>query len=285
MKQRSMLRAVVVALVAVVSLAATACVPQGSATINWSFRGASMTVNNSQDEVCAFLCVNSSDEPYLLQVAFRVRIGDPGSADAWVVKGATPSDDVEAGQSRTFTGNQNAKVFFNGIQPLGLQNALNPSSKLEIFGTYTWAAEEDTFDTLSGAASDTASILENVLNQTVAMSQLPSGVDALVDLIVDNIGDALTLLLSNIIPTFGLADDTLGGGIFVGIGANGTLATLIDQVLATTSFPSVPLLGDNLAPPKIVGGGFYTLSGSKTFNQTFSGADGVHTWSLVAAPA
>jgi len=287
-EQRSVRRAVVVALVAVVSLTAAACAPQapggGIAPVNWSFRGTSVTVNNSQDEVCALFCFNSEDEPYLLQVAFRVKIGQPGSADAFVVKGSAPQD-VPVGGVRNFSGNQNAQVTFGGVQPLDVLNALNPSNKLEVVGTYTWAAEEDTFDTLSGAAGNTASILENALNSTIANSTLPTDTNALVDLIVDNIGDAITLLLSNIIPTFGLADDTLGGGLFIGIGATGTLGSLIDTVLATTSLPAVPLLGDNLAPPNIVGGGFYTMAGSKTFSQSFSGADGRHTWNLLAGPA
>jgi len=288
MKQRSMLRAAVIAVVAVVSLAAAACAPTapggGIAPVNWSFRGTSVTVNDSQDEVCFIFCVNSEDEPYLLQVAFRVKIGVPQSADAWVVKGSAPQD-VPVGGVRNFAGNQNAQVVFNGVQPLDLLNALNSSNHLEVVGTYTWAAEEDTFDTLSGAANDTASILKNTLNSTLAVSSLPSSSDSIVNLIVDNIGDAITLLLSNIIPTFGLADDTLGGGLFVGIGATGTLGSLIDTALATTSLPPVPLLGDNLAPPNIVGGGFYTMTGSKSFTQTFVGADGSHTWHLLSGPA
>jgi hypothetical protein len=247
MRPRRTARVAITALLVVSGLLAAACVPPPPTGQNWSFRGTSVTVNNSQDEVCVLLCVNSEDEPYLLQVAFRVRIGAPNSAQAWTVKGTAPQD-VPVGATRTFTGGQNATVTFGNVK-------------------------------------DTASILKNTLNATLAQSSLPTDPNDLVDLIVDNIGDAFTLLLSNIIPTFGLADDTLGGAVYVGIGAKGGLGGLIDPILATTSFPSVPLLGDNLAPPKIVGGGFYSMTGERTFTRVFDGADGRHTWNLRAGPA
>jgi hypothetical protein len=277
-------RVAITALLVVSGLLAAACVPPPPTGQNWSFRGTSVTVNNSQDEVCVLLCVNSEDEPYLLQVAFRVRIGAPNSAQAWTVKGTAPQD-VPVGATRTFTGGQNATVTFGNVKALDTADLLDSNNKMEVFGTYTWAAEEDILDTLSGAANDTASILKNTLNATLAQSSLPTDPNDLVDLIVDNIGDAFTLLLSNIIPTFGLADDTLGGAVYVGIGAKGGLGGLIDPILATTSFPSVPLLGDNLAPPKIVGGGFYSMTGERTFTRVFDGADGRHTWNLRAGPA
>jgi hypothetical protein len=213
-----------------------------------------------------------------------VKIGAPDSAQAWVVKGGATSG-MEAGESTVLSASRQAVVNFNNVTPLDVVDALNTNNKLEVVGTYTWAAEEDTFDTLSGAANDTASILKNSLNATLAQSSLPSTAEDLVDLIIDNLGDAFTLLLSNIIPTFGLADDTLGGAIYAGIGVKGTLGGLVDTALQGASLPAVPLLGDNLAPPNIVGGGLYTMTGTKTFTQAFEGADGRHTYTFLSGPA
>ena len=38
-------------------------------------------------------------------------------------------------------------------------------------------------------------------------------------------------------------------------------------------------------PPDIQGGGFFTMGGSKTFSQTFTGADGQHTYGFQSGPA
>ena len=178
MKQRSLLRAAAIAVVAVISLTAAACAPQapggGIAPVNWSFRGTSVTVNNSPGR------------GLLLRVrelrgrAVPVAGGLPGEDRSAGLRrrlgreGQPRRRTFPSGPARTFSGNQNAQVMFNGVQPLDVVNALNPSNKLEVVGTYTWAAEEDTFDTLSGAANDTASILENTLNSTLAMSTLPT---------------------------------------------------------------------------------------------------------------
>jgi hypothetical protein len=92
----------------------------------------------------------------------------------------------------------------------------------------------------------------------------------------------LSILVSNL-PCAGLCDDVLGGGLYIGIGANGTLGALIDSALAQTVIPTTPLPGD--VPPDIQGGGFYTLTGSKTFTTTFTGADGQHRYNFLAGPA
>ena len=292
MKTRGV-RFALVGLVATFAAVAAACAPAPTpgappAPINWSFKGTGMTVNNVQDEVCVLVCVNREDEPYLLQVAFRVRIGQPGSAQAWVVKGGTlPS--TGAGGSRVLNDSTGAKVAFNGVQPLDVLDALNSNNKMDVVGTYTWAAEEDVFDSLTGGAESVATLFESALNSTLAAGTLPNGdVSALIGLVIDalfgnGIGTPFNLIVSNL-PCFGTCDDVLGGGLYVGVGATGTLASLIDTALASTTIPNVaiPLVS---VPPDIQGGGIYTMGGTKNFNQVFSGADGVHSYSFQSGPA
>jgi hypothetical protein len=285
-------RVALAGIVAAIGLTAMACAPAPTpgappSPINWSFKATSMTVNNVQDEVCVLICVNTSDEPYLIQVAFRVRIGQPGSADAWVVKSDTlPS--TSAGQTRTLSGGQQGTVTFNNIQPLDVLDALNSNNKMDVVGTYTWAAEEDTIDSLTTGANAIADIFKTALNNTLASGTLPNGdTNALVSLILNalfnNIGNPFSLIVSNI-PCFGLCDDVLGGSIHIGIGATGTLASLIDTALASATIPnvSIPLVD---IPPDIQGGSLYTMGGTKTASQVYSGADGVHTWNYVSGPA
>lgn len=289
MRTRSRLVAVI-AMVGFMGLAAS-CAPQAPggggtpAPIDWSFRGTSMTVNNVQDEVCVLVCVNTSDEPYLLQVAFKVTIGQPNSAQAWVVTGSTlPS--TSKNQTRTLSGSQQATVNFNGIKPLDVLDALNPKNKMDIVGTYTWAAEEDQINSLSGGANSIADIFKTALNGTLAAGSLPDGdtgalLDLIFDALFDNIGTPFNLIVSNI-PCLGLCDDVLGGAVFVGLGATGTLAQLIDQALGGFTIPNIaiPLVS---VPPDVQGGGLYTMRSTKNFTQTFSGADGVHTYNFQAA--
>lgn len=285
-------RYALIGIITALGLTAAACAPSpgGGAPpspINWSFKGTGMTVNNVQDEVCIIFCVNTADEPYLIQVAFRVRIGQPGSAQASVVTGSTlPS--TSAGQSRILSGGEQAAAVFNGVQPLDVLDALNSNNKMDIVGTYTWAAEEDTINSLTGGANSIASIFTSALNATLAAGTLPNGdVNALIGLIFDalfdNIGTPFNLILANI-PCFGLCDDVLGGAVYVGIGATGTLASIIDTALASTTVPNIaiPLVD---IPPDIQGGGLYTMGGTKNFSQVFSGADGVHTYSFQSGPA
>jgi len=289
-------RLALVGIMSVLGLTAAACAPSASpggppAPINWSFKANSMTVNDSQDEVRIFgACVaipNCDDEPYLLQIGFRVRIGQAGSADAWVVKGDTLPSTSE-GASRSLTGGQTAQVNFTGIQPLDVLDALNSNNKMDIVGTYTWAAEEDTINSLTVGANAIADIFKTALNSTLAAGTLPNGdTNALITLVVNalfnNIGNPFSLIASNI-PCFGLCDDVLGGSVHIGIGATGTLASLIDTAIAGTTIPSIiiPLVD---VPPDIQGGSIYTMGGIKTASQTYTGADGQHTWNFQSGPA
>ena len=204
---------------------------------------------------------------------------DPRFADAY--------NDLGAGESHALVGNEQAAVSFTSITPLDVLDALNSNNQMEIFGTYTWAMEQDEVG-IQAAANSVANLFKDALNATVANATLPNGdTDALVDLVLDllfaNLGGAITILLSNI-PLLGLGDDLLGGAFYVGIGATGTLASLIDVALAGVSVPALPLLGDNLIPPKIVGGGLYTLGGARNFSQAFNGAGGQHTYNFAAGP-
>jgi len=286
-------RLALVGLVAAFATVAAACAPDAPppweppAPVNWSFKGTNVTVNNSQDETCVIICVNKEDEPYLLQVAFRVRIGQPGSADAWVVKGDSLAN-MGAGDSATLTGGQQAKVTFTGVQPLDILSALNPANKMDVVGVYTWAAEEDSINSLSVGANATADVFKNALNATLAAGTLPNqDANALVSMVFDalfsNISNPFAMLASNL-PCLGLCDDVLGGAVYVGIGATGTLAGIMDAALASTTVPaiSIPVLD---VPPDIQGGGFFTLGSTKNFSQTFSGADGVHTYGFQSGPA
>jgi hypothetical protein len=252
------------------------------------FEGNQVTVNNSQDETCVIICVNTHDEPYLMQIAFKVTIGQPGSATAWRVgSGANEYNDLGAGQSHVLVGPERARATFNGVKPLDLLDALNPSNKMDIVGVYSWAMESDLIS-YDGAADDLAVMFKDALNATLAAGTLPTDEQALVDMVIDllfnNLGNAFSLLLANV-PVLGAGDDALGGAVYVGMGVTGALGSAINAVLGSVSIPNTTLLGDNKIPPDIQGGGLFTMTGPKSFNQTFTGADGQHTYDFLTGAA
>jgi hypothetical protein len=275
--------AAVVGILAVMGVAAS-CVPPAPTAESWTFRANSVTVNDSQDEVrdpLFGLCIaipSCEDEPYTLNIGFRVKIGKSGSADAFVVNNRTDApENVGEGVTVNLTGNAQNAVTWNNIKPLDVADLLNSSNKLEVVGVYTWASEEDLVG--NGVAADgVAGLLEDALNATLAAGSLPSDASLILDLVLDNILGALGLLAQNI-PLFGLGDDVLGGALYIGIGAKGGLADIINGAIGNTppltfDIPIVSL------PPDIVGGGFFTFKNSKSFTQTFSGADGTHTYNF-----
>lgn len=292
MKSRRAWFAGTVAVVALMGLVAS-CAPTapggGIAPVNWAFKGTSVTVNDSQDEIRLFgACIaipNCKDEPYLLNIGFRVKIGVPGSASAFVVNPRTDApENVAAGETVNVVGTAaESKTTFTGVQPMDVLDLANTNNHLEIVGTYVWSSEEDTVGN-GLAANGVAAALADALNNTLAQTTL-TNIDAqtIIDLILGNIGGILGIVAQNI-PLFGLGDDVLGGGMYIGIGAGGTLAGAIDALLASTAFPNIaiPIVD---VPPDITGGGLYTMGGGKSFTQTFTGGGGQHTWNMASGPA
>lgn len=283
-KTRSRL-AVAVAILSVMGLAA-ACAPTPPSSQSWTFRANSVTVNDSQDEVRGLFgeCIpleilnGCKDEPYTLNIGFRVKIGDEGSASAWVVNNRTDApENIPAGTTVTLTGNQQNAITWNNVKPLDVLDLASSSNKLEVVGVYSWASEEDFIG--NGVAADgVANILANALEDTLAAGTLPNDVNDILAMILDHVGDALGILVQNI-PVFGLGDDVLGGALYLGIGAKGGLADIINGATANTPpiTLAIPLVD---LPPDIVGGGFFTFKNSTNFTQSFSGAGGQHTYNF-----
>ncbi len=284
MKRHTLRRSLLGGIVASTALLATACPGGGGGIplINWEFKATQVTVNDAQDEVRVFgACVaipNCNDEPYIIQVATRVKVGGgAGNASGFVVstRDVNP-ENVSAGTTVALTGAAQGSAVYNGIDALDILDLLDANRHMEVLVTYTWVMEEDTVP-VNTAANDVKDILVTALNTTLATGTLPSDPNAIVQLILDNLGNAFTLLLSNI-PLFGLGDDVGGGAFDIGIGAKGALGGIIDATIgtATASFP-IPVVS---LPPDIKHVNIYSMSGTKTFpGEAFNQyGDGVHTY-------
>lgn len=282
-------RGALAGLLATTAMIATACPPPASSTpVNWTFRATQVTVNSSQDEVrdpifgaCISL-TGCSDEPYVLNVNFRVKIGVAGSAQTFVTGSRDNSlSSVDEGETRALTGAAQSTATFNNVVALDILDLADSNNHLEVLGTYSFLLEEDTVGVAS-AATGTANVLKDALNSTLAAGTLPSDASQILDLILDNIGSAFGILGANI-PLFGLGDDVLGGAMHIGIAVKGGLADIINGSIASTPFPtiSIPLVS---LPPDITKGGFYTTTTSKAFNgESFSGGGGTHTYNFLSS--
>ena len=284
-------RAAFAGLLAGTAMLATACPPAASTTpVNWSFKATQVTVNSSQDEVrdpifgaCISL-TGCSDEPYVLNVNFRVKIGVPGSAQTFVTGSRNNAQSsMSGGQTNAVTGAAQSTATFNNVVALDVLDLADSNNHLEVLGSYTWALEEDTVG-VGVAADGTANVLKDALNSTLAAGTLPSDAGQILSLITSNLGSALGILAQNI-PLFGLGDDIMGGGMYVGLAVKGGLADIINGSIASTPFPNIAIPLVDL-PPDITRGGFYTTTATKNFTgQSWSCCGGQHTWNFQSGPA
>lgn len=286
MRNRSVRHAAIACVVGAIGLFTVACAPPPAPTAEtWQWKSTRVTVNNSQDEVCVIVCVNRNDEPKTVTVAFRVKVGVPNSAQAWVANGSAYND-LGAGESRNLVGGEQNPVNFTNVVPLDVLDLLTGAAPLEVIGVYTWAVEEDEVG-LGSPANTTANLFRDALNATVAAGNIPADLNFLLDSILDNIGGALLLLGSNILDIdFGLGDindDAMGGGLYIGLAVKGGLADIVNAAVPGVTFDfDIPIA---TVPPDIQRGGIFTTGVSpKTFlGQTFTGQDGQHTYDFQVA--
>jgi hypothetical protein len=269
-----------------------ACTPPppyaGPPTATRSFSANSVTVNSSNDKTCVIICVGANDEPFNIHVWFRVKVGVPGSAQAGVVTGdnAWPGlfdQGPGEGGSHTYTGGEKATVTFNNIDMPDVLD-LAQGAHIELAGVWAWKMEADLLG-VGGLATAAATAIQNALNQTIATGTLPSDAGQIVNWLlgaISSVGGFFSTLggfLASVVPFAG--DDAVGSAMYIGIGASGTLADIINSSASGASFPSlaIPVLK---VPPDIGGGAIFSLgSGTKTFsnNYTNGGVDGQHTTS------
>jgi hypothetical protein len=270
---------VVAALIALIA----ACTPQsgggggpaGPSGTSFQFRANKVTVVNHND---TFL-YGTSDEPYLHQIWFRVKLDQANSAQVGVI--GSRSDNAYSlsdGGSRNLVGAERAAVDFNNVE-LADWTDLLAGKKLEIVGTWTWAMEKDDVS-VSGVADTIAGVMQNVLNQTVAAATLPSDPNQLVSMVLGDFGTAFRLIAGGLFASIpGIPDDAIGSRFYIGLGSKGTLHQIVTDAAATAAFPTVAIPVVTV-PPDIGGGTIYSLGTNVTSfnNQVFDQGQGRHDY-------
>ena len=246
-------------------------------TSNFKFRANKVTVVNHND---SFL-YGTRDEPFLYNLWFRVKVGQPNSAQVGLVGDRSNAiDDLGDGQSAALVGGQQAEVNFPNVQLLDVLDTVNPANAIEVVGTWTWAMDEDDVS-VAGVANDTLTVVKNALNATVAAGQLPTDANALVGQVFGDFGSAFNLIAGALFASIpGIPDDGIGSNFYVGIAAKGTLATAVNAAAGSLAFPAVDIPVVTV-PPNINGGKIFALDmGTDLNNQVFSQGGARHDYNL-----
>ena len=281
-----------VAMVAVIGIAASCAPPApggGLATTNWSFKGTSVKVVESQDSV---------------GICFRV---EPVQGRAVPAQHRLPREDRRArfrpglrgqpphrrpGERRprvrrsTSSGPQPSRRRRSAaVQALDLLDLANTNNHLEVVGTYVWASEEDQVG--NGLAADgVAAVLEDALNETLASdptnlanldARLHRGPDPRTTSAMPSASSSRTFRCSDWATTCSAAACTSASVPPARSARRSTRWSVPLRSRRSTSRLDLP--------PSITGGGIYTLTGAKNYTQTFTGGGGQHIWNMQSGPA
>lgn len=279
------------------------CTPAGpSATGDFTFAATRVTAQRQTEmyapQGCSYLFANCYDEPYLVNIAFRVTYDLADSADAWVVstRGTSPEptlcikasqppcpsgSETEALQSGS--GKNGGQVKFTGVRKPTLTDFTNPENKLEVLGVWTWGMEEDWVGTpLPGVI---APVIERMLNETIALAQPPEEPEDTVQDIIDRFTEAIELGGSSLADAItdalaGIGDDLLGSRLYLFVGSSGGLASAID--LASFTYDELNLELESFGIPDIAEVFVKSTSSQSFAAQSFASDKADHRYDISA---
>jgi len=220
------------------ALLAAACTPGGPAPLQWKVSPQSITVNNTED-------YDAGDEPYVMQLGFRSKIGVPESS---VVTFASqcyankiPANNAGANGVTLQIPAGSADILLPNVQNLDIGDLAQNNAPFEIIGSMTFVAESDRAAFFSSCAlSDAlrsllAPVLQDALDLLIAASPVPPTQDQLIALIVDNLGNFINGLggiIASFIEGLGNPDDIIGVAVQIHLPTAGVLTDLIRAGLA-----------------------------------------------------
>ncbi|HKY15775.1 MAG TPA: hypothetical protein VJM33_12695 [Microthrixaceae bacterium] len=233
-------------------------------------------IEATDDTLCTFITpINCHDEPYTLNIAFRVRVGEANSASAWVVEGEELLNDLKDGESAPADAAAQAVTTFPNVNTVDLAD-LAFGAKLEIAGVWSWAMEGD-LTPVSGTANAVKDILLAALQEYVETGVLPEDPNQIVSSLLGSVtfGSVFSVLSTSLASLVFIGDDGVGSRLYLGIGATGTLGSIIDATVGSATIPvvDIPIVGSFSSvpvPPDIEGGRIFRLGALPTFTDHFS---------------
>lgn len=217
-------------------LLAAACTPGGPPPSSWKVSPKSITVHDKEDH-------DPGDEPYVMQLGFRAKLGVRDSASTTFAsqcytKKLPAQNAAPAGTTLEVPAGA-ADINLGDIQRLDLGDIALGTAPLEIIGTLTFVAERDGIlqscalsDALKSALSKT---VRDAMELLIARSDVPPTTDDLIKLVVDNITNflqAAASLVGTVIEGLGDADDIIGVAAQIHLPTTGALTDLIKTGLS-----------------------------------------------------
>ncbi len=218
------------------ALIGAACTPNGPAPSQWKVSATSITVHDSEDN-------DGGDEPYVIQLGFRSKLGVDGSSKTTFASQCytrkLPANNAAPSGTTIQVPAGAADIFLPDVQNLDIGDLALGTAPFEIIGTLTFIAERDgIFE--SCAVSDALKsllgpVLKDALELFIAESPTPPTTEDLIQLIVDNIGNFLSGLgsmIGSVIEGLGNPDDIIGIAAQIHLPTTGALTDLIKTGLA-----------------------------------------------------
>ena len=212
-----------------------ACSPPPT-PVEWRVSPKSVTVHNSEDN-------DAGDEPYIIQIGFRSKLGVAGSshvslASQCYANRLPANDSVPSGTTYTIPPGS-ADSRFADVNNLDLSDLAAGTAAFEVIGTLTFVMERDGIfescavsDALRSALVGT---LRDALNLLIANSPTPPSTDDLINLVVSHVGDfisAAASLIGAVIEGLGNPDDVIGVAAQIHLPTRGALTDLVNTAFA-----------------------------------------------------
>ncbi len=217
-------------LVAVIALIGSACAAPPDPT-EWKVSPKSITVHRGEDR-------DGGDEPYVIQVGFRSKLGVPGSSSTSISsqckRNRLPATNAAPDGTTVDIPAGSADIAFPGVQNLEVSDLASGEIPFEVIGTLSFVMERDGIfsgcavtDLFDNALRD---VLRDALEMLIANSDTPPTTEDLIDLIVDNLGDFIAAagdLIAAVLEGFGNPDDIIGVAAQIHLPTRGALTDLI----------------------------------------------------------
>ena len=234
---------VVATVVVVIAIITAACTPGGPAPRNWKVSPLSVKVVAQEEHD------DGGDEPYVVQLGFRSKLGVPGSTDAFTksqcwAHSLTPKDTGSAGTTVNIPPGA-ADIPFPNAQNLNIGDVLLKTAPLEIFGTISFAMERDgvfsschVTDALNSAL---VGVMKDSLELLIANSAVPPTQEQLISMIVSHIDDFIRAGLHILVAQLeglGDADDIVGIVVQIHLPTAGAFTSLLNVGLKLAGLAS-----------------------------------------------
>lgn len=225
---------VVPVFVVALALVGGACAaPPAPAT--WKIKPVSIKVNNGEDN-------DGGDEPYVIQVGFRSKLGVADSSQTSIssqcYRNKLPANNAAPDGTTVLVPPGSADVEFPNVLNLDIPDLAAGTTPFEVIGTLTFVMERDGI--FGGCAISDAlrsallGVIKDALDLLIANSPVPPTTEELVDLIVSNIGDFLGAagsLIGAVLEGLGNPDDVIGVAAQIHLPTKGGLTDLINGAL------------------------------------------------------